>query len=84
MDILKERYELSMERIREIREECDGQNPPCGEQAAGYFKEQAELLLYLDEVRGALLQEAQSGLPVPGDFTGTKQAFICWDFRKGL
>ena len=63
MDILKERYELSMERIREIREECDGQNPPCGEQAAGYFKEQAELLLYLDEVRGALLQEAQSGLP---------------------
>ena len=63
MDILKERYKLSMERIREIREECDGQNPPCGEQAAGYFKEQAELLLYLDEVRGALLQEAQSGLP---------------------
>ncbi len=54
MDILEERYQLSLERIRGIKEECEGRT------GAAYFKEQAALILYLDEVRTALAGEQET------------------------
>ncbi len=60
--ILEERYGLSMDRIRELSEECGG-TLTLRREAAAFFKEQAAFLLFLDEVRGALAREKQDGLP---------------------
>lgn len=60
--VLEERYRLSVERIREIERECEGDSVLRGE-AAAYFKRQAAFILFLDGVREALAKESTEGLP---------------------
>lgn len=61
--MLEERYSLSLERIRGIEKECGESEPPCGAQAAPFFRAGAEWILYLDQLKGALFAEQKGGLP---------------------
>ncbi|MCI8465098.1 MAG: aminopeptidase [Lachnospiraceae bacterium] len=60
--MLEERYQLSMERIQELSEECR-ETLTLRKEAAAYFKEQAAFILFLDEVRRGLAKEKKEGLP---------------------